>query len=36
MPREIGGLLLLPEYPPHRSVNRGHKQQNGDDGAHRN
>ena len=33
--REVGGLLLVPESAPQRGVNRGHKQQNGDDGAHR-
>ena len=32
---EIGRLLLLPEHPPQGGVNGGHKQQNGDDGAHR-
>ena len=33
--REIGGLLLLLEHAPERGVSGGHKQQNGDDGAHR-
>jgi len=29
-PRKSGALLLLAEYAPHCSVNRGHKQQNTD------
>ena len=32
---EVGCRLLLLEHPPKRSVSGGHKQQNGDDGAHR-
>ena len=32
---EVGRLLLLLEHTPKRSVSGGHKQQNGDDGAHR-
>ena len=32
---EVGCLLFLPEHSPKGSVNGSYKQQNGDDGAHR-
>ena len=32
---EVGSLFLVPEHPPKGGMDRGHNQQNGDDGAHR-